>query len=704
MSELVKQNAISNEIVLEIEALGMDLHIGDMFFDSSNADTIIRIRDVKKKEHKGYECGYVINVSYDRNEDFECTEWRGYGSDDLDNFKKNYYEFKLTKPINEYLDEIRKIITGEIDISTYQDTSAEMDMSTALVGRDSKQFLNHNQLVLEQSKKRTEMVKAALAYEMEIRKAELNQFKKGLDIILADFKKKITKIVRLITTIELYLGIEEELIQIQEGEKSSADETLCFRQQVLYMDEEVGIYDNGGIDFQQVHLFDEWLTKDRNFEKVIPEQKGVVVFNPRRKPKDYGDDNFHNAIKNESNKYDTYILIRNGECIYRIFSDKIAIRGTLFPLRKEFDEMMQKIDGMNSYSKEEGKEKMENMTYNYQMRAMLLQGLIDRTECFSPMTHKLSLFKLNETPEEAFKFIYDAEATLPTGRKSFWDWWAEKNALINEGSRVLLTGLYESQLGRKMSDIHWNRLFYNCENGYPDAPLKGVYTVEIYDDKKISKELLPHYYIDELHEKGLLVSKSDKREARLGKGYETYSTNYQPLKGVTVNYFTQNGSEYVEAYECNYKKEHLTILYNPYDTVYGGWTNDVEPHERKKRIRWKIKRTDRFVINYDQIDIEDIDFYLNSRVDRHNYADMLPILARMKEMMLKEKKSEDYFAEMVFGLNINKWNNESALKEAITEAIAWWKYKNKWKRPIDKDDAKALRMIQSRLKIQTLKK
>ncbi len=37
------------------------------------------------------------------------------------------------------------------------------------------------------------------------------------------------------------------------------------------------------------------------------------------------------------------------------------------------------------------------------------------------------------------------------------------------------------------------------------------------------------------------------------------------------------------------------------------------------------------------------------------------------------------------------------LESKVWEAIAWWKFKNKYKRPIDKDDAKALRMIQSKL-------
>jgi hypothetical protein len=30
----------------------------------------------------------------------------------------------------------------------------------------------------------------------------------------------------------------------------------------------------------------------------------------------------------------------------------------------------------------------------------------------------------------------------------------------------------------------------------------------------------------------------------------------------------------------------------------------------------------------------------------------------------------------------------------------WWKFKNKWKRPIDQDDVKALRMIERKLKYE----
>ena len=44
-----------------------------------------------------------------------------------------------------------------------------------------------------------------------------------------------------------------------------------------------------------------------------------------------------------------------------------------------------------------------------------------------------------------------------------------------------------------------------------------------------------------------------------------------------------------------------------------------------------------------------------------------------------------------------KKESEESIYTKIWESIDWWKFKNMWKRPIDKDDAKALRMIIKRI-------
>lgn len=52
---------------------------------------------------------------------------------------------------------------------------------------------------------------------------------------------------------------------------------------------------------------------------------------------------------------------------------------------------------------------------------------------------------------------------------------------------------------------------------------------------------------------------------------------------------------------------------------------------------------------------------------------------------------------MLLGELLQQGISEEMANRHITEAIDWWKYKNIWKRPICNDDAKALRMIKSRV-------
>ncbi len=90
------------------------------------------------------------------------------------------------------------------------------------------------------------------------------------------------------------------------------------------MDEEVATTENDGLDFQDVDIFDGWLMENGNYKTLLPEPKGVIVFRPRRNRKDYGDA-YENLAKNPYNMM-TYLLIRNGDCLYRIYSEKITYR------------------------------------------------------------------------------------------------------------------------------------------------------------------------------------------------------------------------------------------------------------------------------------------------------------------------------------------------------------------------------------------
>lgn len=98
-------------------------------------------------------------------------------------------------------------------------------------------------------------------------------------------------------------------------------------------------------------------------------------------------------------------------------------------------------------------------------------------------------------------------------------------------------------------------------------------------------------------------------------------------------------------------------------------------------------------ILYDELDIQTIDFYINNRVERVQYASMLPILQNLKCLLQKDIEQEQQFAKMFIG------QYPQISEEQVMDAIKWWKTKNEWKRSLSCDDAKAYRMIQKHLNV-----
>ena len=79
---------------------------------------------------------------------------------------------------------------------------------------------------------------------------------------------------------------------------------------------------------------------------------------------------------------------------------------------------------------------------------------------------------------------------------------------------------------------------------------------------------------------------------------------------------------------------------------------------------------------------------------------MLPMLNDMKKWAIEELENEKNFTKLVYSQVYKnyKGKSEEYIYSEIWKTIDWWKYKNMWKRPINKDDTKALRMIIKRLK------
>lgn len=677
MSQIVKRD-IPEQALAVIEQSSADIEVGATYIKGTR---IYLITGVKVDERFKEPNTHQVQILYREAKDWEATQWEKESSMSLENWQ---YEkpARLQKSFAEYRKEADMLLSGEIAPSDYQDTNDSINDNMALVGKASKEMLQHVQNELESKKKHAELVKAFVGYEMEKRKQALEQIRGQLGMVLKDFYKKIEKIERVIMSIELYLGVDEELHQIRKGEAAPADTPISFRQQVLFIDEEVGSYEDGGLDFRQIETFDEWLLQGKNLDIVLPEPKGIVVLRPRRRKKEY-DNDYLNIVFNVANLTHTYILIRNGENVYRIFTEKLVINDRLFPRRAEMGELVRKLE-----SNDWDSDKAEDAMYQYKKRAMLMQGLIDRTDIFKPMpVERLNIFNLNDH-QELVNFIYDDEASLPSGRLPFDKWLDEINSKIAHGSRVLLTGMYSRYGSRK--DDYGDR-FYMAQNSYeglknvPDLPKEGVYEVERFRSS----------------------SSNDYRETQYNERIKELEAAGTPFKaeGVVSGKHWRRGDEVTgstKIYRIRIfsKEEDLTIMYMPDAEASAGWDR-WDTHERKVRARFKIFPGDEFVMNYDQICLDDIEFYLHSRVDRPNYLHMMPLLKKIKKHLLEEKALEEQFIRLVFDTTPKRCYTDEGMYLRIREAVEWWKFKNQHKRALKKDDTLALRMIKSKLTTQT---
>jgi len=148
-----------------------------------------------------------------------------------------------------------------------------------------------------------------------------------------------------------------------------------------------------------------------------------------------------------------------------------------------------------------------------------------------------------------------------------------------------------------------------------------------------------------------------------------------------------------EILEKGYLGYDFLMRYNPEDEIWvrDDWGYRV-PRIRKNRIPFRFYKDE--VINFDAITFEQCDYYIKNRNERKDYLNVLPVLTWIRSLKKEEEALENEFIKLIHGIPDMAETNISEIKDAIQ----WWKLKNKWKRGLMKDDAKALRMITRALK------
>lgn len=149
---------------------------------------------------------------------------------------------------------------------------------------------------------------------------------------------EVTEVIKgKIHTVKLYAGLQEELVQVREGDPAELGARVHLMQRMHFMDEEcLARYEAGGMDFKDIEAFDAWLASDGNFGRVLPHERCVVAFRIRRNAKDYGDLNAFISFRFNQHNKATFLYIRNGRQLWRMRTS-VEFGEALFPRREDED-------------------------------------------------------------------------------------------------------------------------------------------------------------------------------------------------------------------------------------------------------------------------------------------------------------------------------------------------------------------------------
>lgn len=271
-----------------------------------------------------------------------------------------------------------------------------------------------------------------------LKKHELELMVRKMSAAMAVLQDELKQKQKVIYIIETFLGVHEEVIQIQDGDPAPEGSKLSLYQQKLYMDEEVGIWDDSdgqGLDFNEIEKFDEWICK--NYKNFAYEPLSVVVWQVRRTDKNYGDV-WTNVQFNQWNKV-TYFLIRNGSKLYRIWSN-VSVSDLLFPTKSEYLDL---VNEERKWSSDRAMKKLQERHESYLYGLIAIQGMIERTDILGTKLRAdgVNLLSPRGNVDEHIRFIRDAETEywIGDGKPRWSEFLRANQETVCLGSRICLS-------------------------------------------------------------------------------------------------------------------------------------------------------------------------------------------------------------------------------------------------------------------------
>lgn len=519
-------------------------------------------------------------------------------------------------PLSLSMEEVKRLAERVLNGEPMEEATEVSD--TALMATSSKE----NLLTLREEASRAALVASKVKEYARIiirqRTAELEARLSGLNGVIEKMNKEIQRIDYIIQIVETYAGIKERVETLCTGTPAPQETPIVFRQAVIFLDEEMALIDDD-FDWLKMDRFDKWLLTDDNFKKLLPDEKSMIACKPRRTEKTYvANDPIYNRIMNNPN-FETLFLIRNGDCLYRIESEHIALYDRMFPNLDEYAKVRE--DEEKHWRKNTDSEYFRK---RYIRVAYLMQGLLDRSDVFSPHSVTGSLINLEGFTDEQVQLRYelDTSRALSDGRPSPTEWINQQNKKLCEGKRVLL---YNYKFDADMDFLRYYRSKYTA----PELPDWGIYT--LYNN--------PHHTAESAY------------------CVYPYIIRYLPK------------SDY---YKKRVQKEPIQVSADHH----GG------------------------ILNYDDASLDDVEYYLNSRLHRSQYYSFVRLMKAFKRCYLADLKVEQDYIRMLAGQIASRRLQPKAgftAEQVARHAIDKVKSRLKWKRPITAKEKETYTLVERTL-------
>lgn len=634
--ELTSYNQLSAEDRTTVDKILFDEYeviakVGDYFMRN---ERILMIKDIELVDVTEYDRDLGKQVPTGEKEveitAFSIDEETGKSLYRYGSYKGR--ELREIKPWKGTLEELREQSLALFNSLDDEEEEEEIE-SQGLSTLDGKQFI----------KTKTDLILQAnqLANKMQYMQMIMQEKRWALQEITNKMMKEVKKLTRIIWTIELYMGLKENILLVQEGIPAPEEEPIHLLQERLYMDEEVGDPTNDGLDFTNIEDFDKWMLEwsdyygHENYHLLLPFPKCVRIMRVRREGKDYSDNPWVNSAMNEGN-FETYIIIRNGTTIYSIITD-MKFGHKLFPgetdLMDLYKRLKSDLEGQTKSSRErnekKNEEKMEEEIQRYKRNLIIMQGLVDRTEVFGEDLYgKINFLDGSAIEAGKVKLFYDCDKShlIRDGQFSFNEWLKDVNSRIGDGSRVLF-----NLSGRRYSGYYTaSERFYRMYTSWTLTRSREDYIYPKYPD-------------------------TDKVvQVRIDKEYE---------------------------------KGQMFFTYLPDEEVYD--EDNREWRKRKFKVAFALFPGADDLLNFDEITHREIQWLkdmMHNRETRKNYMKNIKFLIKVIRAKEEEMAIEDPFCKLV-------QSQTGCSEEEALDLLHWWKTKNKLKRALTEDDAKALRMI-----------